>query len=246
MRIAIKFLLLFYVSLSFSQELTSIKIGSQIWTQNNFDKTTFRTGEFIEEKKSKQDWLKAGYREEPAWCYYNFDSNNKHLGKFYNYFAVSDTRNIAPLGWRVPTFQDYYSLVNFLDPLCTKVHFGNKGSLAGGNLKLKDSLWTGANCPQINSNFNAIPAGGYSPSIDYPKYDWDKKGEKAMFWCITDWNLLLDYARPDEIEKFKTRIQSGKLNDKAIVIRLRSYDCELDADDDQKLNGYSLRLIKEN
>ncbi len=245
MKTAITFLFLIFTSLSFSQELTSIKIGSQIWTQKNFDKTTFRTGEFIEEKKSKEEWLKASYREEPAWCYYKFDSKNEHLGKLYNYFAVSDTRNIAPTGWRVPTFHDYYVLVNFLDPLCTKVHFVNKGSQAGGNLKLKDSLWVGNTCPQINSNFNAIPSGGYSPSIDYPKYDWYKKGEKAMFWCITKWNSVLDYLRPDKIEKFKMRIQSGKLNDKAIVIRLKSYDCELDADDDPKINGYSLRLIKE-
>jgi hypothetical protein len=135
--------------------------------------------------------------------------------------------------------------VNYLDPLCTKQNFGNKGSLAGGNLKLKDSLWIGTNCPQINSNFNALPAGGYSPSIDYPEYDWDKIGVKAMFWCISNWNELLDFVDSDHMEKFKRNIQSGKLKEKAIVIRLRYNDCELDSDDDPKLNGYSLRLIKE-
>ncbi|MGR6087937.1 MAG: FISUMP domain-containing protein [Arcticibacter sp.] len=239
-------LLLIYSNFSFSQDLSSIKIGGQVWTQKNFDKTTFRTGEIIKEVSSKEDWLKAGYREEPAWCYYNFDPKNAHLGKFYNYYAVSDSQNIAPMGWRVPSIQDYYSLVNYLDPLCTKEYFASKGSLAGGNLKLKDSLWIGTNCPQINSNFNALPAGGYSPSINYPEYDWDKKGEKAMFWCITNWNSLLDYVEFEHVEKFKRNILSGEFKDKAIVIRLRNDDCELDLDDDPKLNGYSLRLIKEN
>jgi uncharacterized protein (TIGR02145 family) len=246
MKKVITVFLLIYSNFSFSQELPSIKIGGQVWTQKNFDMTTFRTGEIIKEIMSKEDWLKAGYREEPAWCYYNFDPKNAHLGKFYNYYAVSDFRNIAPMGWRVPSFQDYFILVNYLDPLCTKKYFANKGSLAGGNLKLKDSLWIGTNCLQISSNFNALPAGGYSPSIDYPEYDWDKKGEKAMFWCISNWNSLLDYVESEHVEKFKSDIQSGKFNDKAIVIRLRNGDCELTSDDDPKLNGYSLRLIKEN
>ncbi|MFM2213783.1 MAG: hypothetical protein RL427_1046 [Bacteroidota bacterium] len=81
-------LFLIYSNFSFSQELSSIKIGSQVWSQKNFDKTSLRTGEIIKEIRSKEDWLKAGYREEPAWCYYNFDSKNEHLGKFYNYYAV--------------------------------------------------------------------------------------------------------------------------------------------------------------
>lgn len=246
MKKTIPILFFIYTNLLFSQELLSIKLGNQVWTQKNFDKDTFRSGEIIKEIRSKEDWLKAGYREEPAWCYYYFDSKNAHLGKLYNYYAISDSRNIAPVGWRVPSLEDYYVLVNYLDPLCTKIHFANKGSLAGGNLKSKDSLWHEDPCPQINSNFNALPAGGYSPSINYPEYDWDKKGETAMFWCLSNWNSLLDFVKPDDVEKFKVNRQSGKFNDKAIVIRLSINDCEIDSDDDPKLHGYSLRLIKEN
>ena len=84
-----------YANSSFSQELSSVKIGYQVWAQQNFDKATFRSGELIKEIRDKEDWLKAGFREEPAWCYYNFDSKNDHLGKLYNYYAISDSRNIA-------------------------------------------------------------------------------------------------------------------------------------------------------
>jgi uncharacterized protein (TIGR02145 family) len=245
MKNAFTILLLLTSSLGFSQDISLIKIGNQIWMQKNFDKSIFRNGEVIKEIKSKEDWLKAGYREEPAWCYYNFDVKNAKLGKLYNYYAVSDPRNIAPLGWRVPSYQDYYSLVNFLDPLCTKEYFGNHGSLAGGNLKLKDSLWIGNDCPQINSYFNAIPAGGYFPSLEYSEFDWVKKGEKAMFWCLTDWDILIDYIKPSRLENFKKDIQSGKFKDKAIVIKLDNSHCEIGGDDDPKLCGYSLRLLKE-
>jgi hypothetical protein len=118
--------------------------------------------------------------------------------------------------------------------------------LAGGNLKSRDSLWISNDCPQINSNFNAVPAGGYSPSLNYPELDWDKKGEKAMFWCLTNWDSILDFCEPSRLEKFNREIQSGEFKDKAIVIRLDISDCEIDGDDDPKLCGYSLRLLKVN
>jgi uncharacterized protein (TIGR02145 family) len=237
---------LFLSLIGFSQDLPFIKIGNQIWMQKNLENVIFRNEEVINEVNSKEDWLKAGYAKEPAWCYYNFDAKNANLGKLYNYYAVSDPRNIAPVGWRVPSFEDYYSLVKFLDPLCTKENFGRNGSLAGGSLKSKDSLWIRDTCLQLNSNFNAIPAGGYTPSLDYPDFDWAKKGEKAMFWCLTNWDSILDFCEPSSLEKFKSNIQSGKLKDKAIVIRLDFIDCYLDGDDDPKLYGYSLRLLKEN
>ena len=246
MKKAIAVLFLLFSNLAFSQELALIKIGNQVWSQKNLDKTAFRNGEVIPEIKSKENWLKTGYREEPAWCYYDFDAKNANLGKLYNYYAVSDVRNIAPIGWRVPSFHDYYNLVNYLDPLCTKFYFTNNGSLAGGSLKSEDSLWIGTGCPQINSNFNAIPAGGFSPSIDNPKYDWDEKGEKALFWCMTNWNSITEFIDPIHLVKFNSNIQAGKLNDKAIVIRIKQTSCEIDSDDDPKLYGYSLRLIREN
>ena len=246
MKILITILILFFSLVGFSQNFKFIKIGDQIWSQKNVDGNVFGNGDVIKQIDDKEEWLKAGYREEPAWCYYNFDSKFANLGKLYNYFAVSDSRNIAPLGWRVPSFHDYYTLVHFLDPLCSKQNFGKNGSLAGGNLKLKDSLWIGDDCPQINSNFNAIPAGGYSPSVNYPQYDWDKIGEKAMFWSLTNWDSILDFIEPSHLEKLNRDIKSGKLKDYAIVFRLDISDCEIDGDDDPKLNGYSLRLLKDN
>ena len=247
MKKAIAILFLISFKIGFSQDSPYVKIGHQTWMQKNLDKTIFRNGEKIKEIKSKEEWFKAGYREEPAWCYYNFDSKNANLGKLYNYFAVSDPRNIAPIGWRVPSFQDFYTLVNLIDPLCTKKYFANNGSLAGGSLKIKDNInWVGDNCSQISSNFNAIPAGGYSPSFDYPEYDWDRLNESAMFWCITKWENVNEFIDESDLDQFRTDRLTGKFRDKSIVIRLRKGNCKIDGDDDPKLNGYYLRLLKDN
>jgi uncharacterized protein (TIGR02145 family) len=233
-------------SVLFAQDLLSVKIGAQVWTVKNYDVDSFSNGEKIKQVNSKEEWFKAGYRGEPAWCYNNFDEQYANLGKLYNYFAICDARNLAPDGWRIPKFEDYFQLINYIEPLCTKEYFSKSGSLAGGSLKSKNGLWKDSACPQIESNFSAIAAGGYSPSIDYPEYDWDPIGEKAMFWCFTEWEKMSEYIDAEHLKRFQQDLISGEFNDKAIVFRLRNYDCKIDADDDPKINGYYLRLIKEN
>ena len=240
-------LVIFIASNSFSQNLSSIKIGKQIWTDKNLAVEKFRNGETIKKSKNKEDWYKAGYKGEPTWCYYKFDEKYSYLGKLYNYFAISSVKNIAPKGWKVPTYFDFFDLIKFLDPLITHDYLNNNGSLAGGSLKIKKSeFWTSVNCKQIDSKFNAIPSGGYSPSLNYPDYDWVELGKKSRFWCITNWSEVIDKAVADLDEKIKLlkKLNEGIFDDKAIVIRLSDDDCEIDMDDDPKLNGYSLRLIK--
>jgi len=228
---------------SFSQNPEFVVLGNQTWSNINLSVDTFQNGNIIEESKNKEEWLKAGYKRESSWCYYEFDEKNAHLGKLYNYYALTDSRNIAPKGWKVPTFFDYFNLIKFLDPLITLDYFENKGSIAGGSLKIKDSeYWLERDCDQIDSKFNAIPSGGYRPSLSHPQNDWDKAGECSRFWCITDWKTILDASGIDEAKKSEI-LKEGQSEESAIVFRLNEW-CKIDADDDPKLNGYSIRLIK--
>jgi serine/threonine protein kinase len=54
----------------------SIKIGSLTWTKENLNVSTFRNGDKIPEAKTKEDWIKAGEEEKPAWCYYENNLKN--------------------------------------------------------------------------------------------------------------------------------------------------------------------------
>ena len=238
-------IVIFIFSSSFSVNEGYEKIGNQIWTTKNLAVDKFRNGEKIIESKSKEDWYKASYKGEPTWCYYMFDEKYSHLGKLYNYFAVSSHKNIAPVGWKVPTFFDYFELIKYLDPLISYEYLNGNGSLAGGSLKIKNTqYWEEKNCKQIDSKFNAIPSGGYSPSLSHPKYDWDKYGEVTRFWCITDWRKIIDAGDFDDKDKNLKKLKDGRFDDAAIVLRLSKNDCEISIDDDPKIYGYSLRLIK--
>jgi uncharacterized protein (TIGR02145 family) len=100
------------------KELTTeskIKIGGQIWMNKNLDIATFRNGDPIPEAKTPEEWRKAIDNKKPAWCYYENDSKNgKIYGKLYNWFAINDSRGLAPEGWRIPNKVDLEVFHSFL------------------------------------------------------------------------------------------------------------------------------------
>ena len=85
----------------------SVKIGNQIWMTENLNVDRFQNGDIIPEAKTAEEWIAAGNAKSPAWCYFKNDLNNGHTkGKLYNWYAVNDSRGLAPIGWTIPTQSD--------------------------------------------------------------------------------------------------------------------------------------------
>jgi uncharacterized protein (TIGR02145 family) len=122
--------LIIHLSLSVSPLLSQdITIGTQTWTSKNLDVSTFRNGEAIPEAKSKEEWKKAGDNKTAAFCYYEYDSKNgKVYGKLYNWYAVNDSRGLAPKGYHIPSDAEWTILTDFL---------GGE-DIAGKKMKSKD------------------------------------------------------------------------------------------------------------
>jgi uncharacterized protein (TIGR02145 family) len=114
----------------------------------NVDK--FRNGDLIPEAKTDAEWKRAGENKQPAWCYYdNNPENGTKYGKLYNWYAVSDSRGLAPTGWHIPTNGEWTILSNFLGGI----------EIAGEKMKT-DSGWTKNNNGTNASGFSGLP-GGY-------------------------------------------------------------------------------------
>lgn len=77
------------------------------WMSNNLNTCTFRNGDTIPEAKNIKDWETLYEEHKPAWCYYNNDVQNAHLGKIYNWYAVIDARVLAPKGWHIPSRSEW-------------------------------------------------------------------------------------------------------------------------------------------
>jgi uncharacterized protein (TIGR02145 family) len=98
-----------------SQTFKQVKIGSQIWMAQNLNVDRFRNGDPIPEAKTNEEWQKAIEDKQPAWCYYGYSvANGVKYGKLYNWFAVNDPRGLAPVGWHVPTNNEWSILINYL------------------------------------------------------------------------------------------------------------------------------------
>lgn len=128
----------------------TVKIGSQIWAAENLNVVTFLNGDTIPEAKTNEEWVSAGQSGKPAWCYYNNDpKNGLKYGKLYNWFAVNDSRGLAPAGWSLPSASDWAQLAAYLG-----------GSNAAGSKLKSTSGWADGYIGTNESGFNGLP-GGY-------------------------------------------------------------------------------------
>ena len=92
---------------------STVKIGNQIWTDQNLRTTRFNDGSEIPLVKDSAKWAAL---QTPAYCYYNnskYRENNRKYGALYNWYAV-DTKILAPKGWHVATEEDWDILINYL------------------------------------------------------------------------------------------------------------------------------------
>ena len=70
------------------------------YSKQNLDVTHYRNGDPIPFVKSKKKW---GNLTTGAYCYYD---NDPEKGILYNWYAVNDSRGLAPEGWKIPTIEE--------------------------------------------------------------------------------------------------------------------------------------------
>ena len=125
----------------------SVVIGTQTWMLRNLDVARYRNGDPIPEVYA-QNLPTYG-----AWCYYNNDpAYGEIYGKLYNWYAVNDSRGLAPNGWHVPSGEEFTNLVTY----------AGGSSVAGGALKEAGTThWRSPNIGATNSSgWTGLP-GGY-------------------------------------------------------------------------------------
>lgn len=136
----------------------SVKIGTQVWMVENLKVTHYRNGDPIAHITDTLAWINL---KTPAYCdYRNGPINSLTYGRLYNWYAVSDSRNIAPKGWHVPSNAEWQTLMLFLDPNAI-LKDDIESLTAGGKLKESGTAhWFYPNVGASNeSGFTALPGG---------------------------------------------------------------------------------------
>ncbi|MDD4971752.1 MAG: FISUMP domain-containing protein [Paludibacter sp.] len=92
----------------------SITIGSQKWMVENLKTTKYRNGEIIGTTSSLNMDLTYAVSPKYQWAYYGQESNVATYGRLYTWYAVADSRNIAPVGWHVASDAEWSVLQNYM------------------------------------------------------------------------------------------------------------------------------------
>ena len=194
---------------------SSIILGNgQEWMSENLRTANYANGDPIPNITNSFFWSRE---TNGAWAYYLNDSQYENpYGKLYNWYAVNDSRNLCPTGWKVPTFDDWMLFLKYLDPSFSN----NKSDVAGGKMKSSGSqYWKAPNTGATNeSGFSALPTnhrstgGGFTSNV----------GMYGALWSSSEFNVS-GYVRVIDLSY-----------DSAVVQNALS----------GKGNGYSVRCIK--
>jgi uncharacterized protein (TIGR02145 family) len=162
----------------------TIQIGTQVWLAENLMVTHYRDGTEI---ATVTDW---SHTSTGAYIVYDNVVDNKYIyGLLYNWYAASDSRNIAPEGWHVPSDAEWKELEVAVGMSQSEGDdTGYRGTNEGSKLAGNAALWNGGILTNHvgfdSSGFMALPAGYYQYIYD----DFTDIGNYAYFWSTSQIN----------------------------------------------------------
>ena len=226
----------------------TVKIGEQVWMAENLDVDKFQNGDKIRKVNSSQEWILACNRKEPVWMYSPNNMNNvKKLGKIYNFYAVIDNRNLAPLNFRIPFVTDFLALnklsINklksqtgwfvstFTRRVLENVDRIDRNGFPYVDLDFVERDFTIGRSGSNESGFNAFPSGSINEKGVFELF-----GKEFCLWSITNENIAdmpqifkiiwdkdnIEFRNADITQGFYIRCVSGKTQeeiDSEIVIK---------------------------
>lgn len=149
-----------------ARKAVTVNINAIEWATKNLEVTTYRDGTPIPQVTDATQWanLTTG-----AWCYYEHNSANGPVyGKLYNWYAAvgihdsasltnpSLRKQIAPVGYRVPTEAEYTTYINCLGGIF----------IAGGKMKETGlAHWNSPNTSATNSSGFTAVGNGFRDSV---------------------------------------------------------------------------------
>jgi len=209
----------------------TVTIGTQVWTKENLNVKHYRNGDPITEVKDSVAWVN---QKTGAWCYNeNKTTNGPVYGTLYNWYAANDSRKIAPVGWHLPTDEEWKTLEIFLGmPKATANLDQYRGTKEGNALKETGTTthWTLDCCaghvPNAGTNSSGFAALG-----------------SGFRWYFNAGAPYRSFSPPTGNAQFWT---STAPNDSSAWLRhLCVYHEDIFRANWKKTNGSSIRLVKD-
>jgi uncharacterized protein (TIGR02145 family) len=177
----------------------TVKIGTQIWMAENLKTTRYRNGDTI--RTTSPATLDISNQTTPhfQWAYGGNQSNIVTYGRLYTWYAVTDSRNLCPTGWHVPSDAEWTTMENYLITNGYNYDGTNIGNKIAKSLA-SSTLWGAYSGTGVvgntdypiyrnKSGFTALPGGSrYSSTFEYNVY-------VGFFWSSDESNATLAWDR---------------------------------------------------
>ncbi len=202
----------------------TVLIGEQCWIRENLKVAKFNNGDLITTGLDDDQWTEAISGAFAVYQHSGFDDGGNSIigldndeqmieayGLHYNWYAASDSRNICPVGWEVPSDSQWSELTDYLIDSYEEINDGNISTYLISCFQLNAQ-----NDPSCNReahprwyeagltyygldafSFSALPAGGIIKTSE-----GDNIGYNAHFWTSSVSNSNENESRSRHIGNF--------------------------------------------
>jgi len=200
-------------------EYKIIKIGDQWWMAENLKVIRYNNGDSILNLTNAEDWENSSSGS--VCSYNNYGYTSDVYGRLYNWYAIEDSREIAPNGWHIPSDLEWIELEINLGMSPTEVsQYGYRGTEIGGKLKSDGIQWASPNAGATDSvGFSALGSGLRMPNGSFVALLFS-----GIFWTSSEYEFNNSYA-----------IYRGLHYDTSAINRSTDY----------KQYGFSIRCVKD-
>jgi len=156
----------------------TVKIGDQWWMAENLKTTKYRNGDLIGTTVPATLDISGETTPKYQWAYDGNESNVATYGRLYTWYAITDSKGVCPIGWRVPTYLDWKNLGHFLAD----------GSTAGNKLKetgYAHWLYSSKSMATNETGFTALPGGWRF------YHGFNDQGSYGYWWTSTEYSAGL-------------------------------------------------------
>jgi len=140
-------------------EYNTVNIGAQVWMKENLKTTHYRNGDSIGTTYPATLNYSGISSPKYQWAYNGKDSLAAIYGRLYTWYAATDNRKVCPVGWHVPTKNEFVALDNYL----------GGASVAKGKLKeTGNEHWNSPNSDATDAvGFTGLPGGSHWPTGEF-------------------------------------------------------------------------------
>lgn len=160
----------------------TVKIGTQLWMKENLKVTKYRNGDIIGTTSPATLDISGESAAKYQWAYNGDEENVSVYGRLYTWYAVTDSRQVCPIGWHLPSDAEWTVLTTYLGGF----------KVAGGKLKETGAAhWQSPNTNATNeTGFSALPGSYRGINGEFSHF-----GIYGGWWSSTELNPYMAWTR---------------------------------------------------